>query len=93
MWFNLAWFAPEFLEGEVGLHDGTEVNLEPFVRQGRGFTHSGIEAMVAAQYAVMRNIIPLHRALQECGQIEVSTTPSLHERGNGRREDQTEVPA
>jgi len=78
MWFNLAWFAPEFLEGEVQLHDGTIVNLARFVRQGRGFTPSDIEVMVAAQFAIMRNVIPLHRSLQECGQIEVSTTPFYH---------------
>lgn len=78
MWFNLAWFAPEFLEGAVQLHDGTKVNLEPFVQQGRHFTQADIQTMLDAQYAVMRNVIPLHRALQDAGQIEVSTTPFYH---------------
>ncbi len=78
MWFNLAWFAPELLAGEVRLHDGARFNLEPMVRKGRGFTRSDVDAMLEAQYAVLGNVVPIHRALQEAGQIEVSTTPFYH---------------
>ena len=78
MWFNLAWFAPEFLRGDVRLHDGTHMNLQRFVEQGRGFTGTDIGTMLDAQYAIMRNVVPLHRALQDTGQIEVSTTPFYH---------------
>ncbi len=78
MWFNLAWFAPEFLTGKQKLHDGTMVNLEFLVRKGRDFTSSDIRTMLDAQYSIMGNIVPLHRTLQESGQIEVSTTPFYH---------------
>lgn len=78
MWFNLAWFAPEFLDGIVQLHDGTRVDVHRFVQKGKDFTASEIKSMVEAQYAIMRNVVPIHRALQEAGQIEVSTTPFYH---------------
>jgi alpha-amylase/alpha-mannosidase (GH57 family) len=78
MWFNLGWFAPEFLEGETKLHDGICFNLEPFIKKERGFSQADIQTMIDAQYAVMRNIVPLHRHLQERGQIEISTTPFYH---------------
>jgi alpha-amylase/alpha-mannosidase (GH57 family) len=78
MWFNLAWFAPEFREGEVALPTGDVASVRRFVDRQRGFTHDDIEAMVAEQYKVLRAIVPLHRALQEAGQIEVSTTPFAH---------------
>jgi alpha-amylase/alpha-mannosidase (GH57 family) len=78
MWFNLAWFAPEFREGEVTLPTGEVASVRRFVDRQRGFTHDDIEAMVAEQYKVLRAIVPLHRALQEQGRIEVSTTPFSH---------------
>ena len=78
MWFNLSWFAPEFLEGDAQLYDGTKFNLKPFIEKARGFNQADIERMVAAQYAMMRNILPLHKHLQDVGQIEVSTTPFYH---------------
>ena len=78
MWFNLAWFAPEFREGEVTLPTGEVASVRRFVDRQRGFTHDDIVAMVAEQYKVLRAVVPLHRALQESGQIEVSTTPFAH---------------
>lgn len=78
MWSNLAWFAPEFLESDVRLHDGTTFNLKRFVQKAKGFSQDEIESMIEAQFAVMRNIVFLHRSLQEAGQIEVSTTPFYH---------------
>jgi len=78
LWFNLAWFAPEFLERSVRLHDGANIDLRPLLEKQRGFSESDIEDVLQSQYAVMRNIIPLHRALQDAGQIEVSTTPFYH---------------
>lgn len=78
MWFNLAWFAPEFSKDEVQLHDGTRIQLNRFYRKGRGFSQTDIRAMVDAQLAILRNIVPLHRAMQEFGQIEISTTPFFH---------------
>jgi alpha-amylase/alpha-mannosidase (GH57 family) len=48
------------------------------VRQQRGFTHADVLTMVEAQYTLLRAVVPIHRALQEAGQIEVSTTPAFH---------------
>ncbi len=78
MWFNLSWFAPELLEREVKLYDGTRFNLGLLVEKGSGFDTVDIQKMIEAQLAIMRNIIPLHRSLQDRGQIEVSTTPFYH---------------
>ena len=78
MWFNLAWFGQEFREAEVELITGEVVSVQRFTRQGHGFSEDDIEAMVEEQYKIMRAVIPLHRALQDRGQIEVSTTPFYH---------------
>ncbi|MFQ6059087.1 MAG: hypothetical protein ACE5MB_09460 [Anaerolineae bacterium] len=94
MWFNLAWFGKEFREGEVQLATGEIASVRRFVEQGRDpsaalrrgsgqasghcFSLADIQAMVAEQYKIMRAVIPIHRQLQERGQIEVSTTPFYH---------------
>jgi len=78
MWFNLAWFAQEFRTGDVTLPDGATASVQRFVEQGRGFTQRDVEAMLAEQDQILRQILPLHRQLQERGQIEVSLTPYDH---------------
>ena len=78
MWFNLAWFAEEFREGEVRLATGEIASVRRFVEQRRDFSRGDVEAMVAEQYKIMRAVVPLHRELQNRGQIEVSTTPFAH---------------
>jgi alpha-amylase/alpha-mannosidase (GH57 family) len=78
MWFNLAWFGIELRMGQVPLPDGGVASVQRLVEQGRGFVESDIEAMLAEQMKVLRSIIPLHRALQERGQIEVSVSPYTH---------------
>jgi alpha-amylase/alpha-mannosidase (GH57 family) len=78
MWFNLAWFGQEFRDTEVTLVTGEKVSVSGFVAQGQGFTQQDLEGMVAEQFKILRAVIPLHRQLQERGQIEVSTTPYYH---------------
>lgn len=78
MWFNLAWFGQEFRTGEVLLATGEVASVRRFVEQERHFSQADVEAMVAEQYKIMRAIIPIHRQLQDQGQIEVSTTPFYH---------------
>jgi alpha-amylase/alpha-mannosidase (GH57 family) len=78
MWFNLAWFGKEFRDGVVHLATGETASVRRFVEQGRGFTTSDVDDMVEEQYKIMEAIIPVHRYLQECGQIEISTTPFFH---------------
>ncbi|NOT58455.1 MAG: hypothetical protein HOP18_27995 [Deltaproteobacteria bacterium] len=78
MWFNLAWFGLEFRTAAVRLPDGTTASVKRFVEKGAGFTEADITAMVAEQDKILRNIVPLYRHLQDCGQIEISTTPFYH---------------
>jgi alpha-amylase/alpha-mannosidase (GH57 family) len=78
MWFNLAWFAPEFQQGEVTLPDMTTASVRRFVEKGAGFGEQDIAEMVAEQLKIMRNVVAIHQKLQEVGQIEVSTTPFYH---------------
>ena len=78
MWFNLAWFGEEFRAGVVSLPDGTEASVQRFVEQGDGFTERDIESMLDEQDKILRNVVPLHRRLQERGRIEVSVTPYYH---------------
>jgi alpha-amylase/alpha-mannosidase (GH57 family) len=78
MWFNLAWFGKEFREGEVALPNGEVASVRRFVERGNRFTKADVEAMVSEQYKILRAVVPMHRALQERGQLEVSTTPFSH---------------
>ena len=78
MWANLAWFGHEFRLAPVHLITGETVDVAGLVRKERGFTHADVLAMVEEQYKVLRAVVPIHRALQDRGQIEVSTTPAFH---------------
>jgi len=78
MWFNLAWFAPEFQRGEVTLPDGAKASVQRFIEKAGDFSEDDIDAMIQEQFKIMRNIVPIHRHLQDAGQIEVSTTPFYH---------------
>ena len=78
MWFNLAWFGPEFQLGEVFLPDETTASVRRFVEKGSGFSEDEIKAMVAEQFKIMRNVVAIHKKLQDAGQLEVSTTPFYH---------------
>lgn len=78
MWSTLAWFAKEFREGEVTLPTGEVASVRRFVAKQRAFSQADVAAMVDEQYKILRAIVPLHRALQDRGQIEVTTTPFAH---------------
>ncbi|HEU4628857.1 MAG TPA: glycoside hydrolase family 57 protein [Gemmatimonadaceae bacterium] len=78
MWANLAWFAKEFREADVALPTGEVATVRHLVARGRDFTPADVDAMLAEQYKIMRAVIPMHRLLQERGQIEVATSPYFH---------------
>ena len=78
MWLNLAWFGPEFQEGTVALPDGQTSSVRRFVEKGASFTAREIEQMIAEQLKILRNVVAIHRQLQDRGQIEISTTPFYH---------------
>ena len=78
MWFNLAWFGTEFRTGEVRLITGDTASVRRFLEKGQDFSTTDVEHMIAEQQKILRAIIPLHRALQDQGQVEVSTSPFAH---------------
>ena len=78
MWFNLAWFGPEFQEGSVKLPDGGVASVLSCIAQGSGYSSGQITQMVHEQLKIMRNVVTIHRRLQDRGQIEISTSPFYH---------------
>lgn len=77
-WFNLAWFDPDFQEGKVVLITGDTVSVKNFIDKGRNFKEEDKRKIIELQYKIMKAVIPLHKYLQEKGQLEVTTTPFYH---------------
>ena len=69
VWFNLAWFDPDFLAAEP---------LKALVDQGRDFSEADKALVFTQVRAVMADVIAVHKELQDSGQIEVITTPYAH---------------
>jgi alpha-amylase/alpha-mannosidase (GH57 family) len=69
VWFNLAWFDPDFL---------AQPPLQSLVEKGKGFSEEDKVVVFDEARRIIREIIPLHRQLQDAGQIEVTTTPYAH---------------
>jgi len=78
MWFNLAWFDPDFQEGDVALPDGNTVTVKHLIEKGEGFTEQEKAEVVETQIAIMRNVVAVHREARDRGQLEVITTPFYH---------------
>ncbi len=78
MWFNLAWFDPDFQEGPVVLPTGDTVTVQPWIEKGRDFSEEDKRAVIDLQFKILKAVVPIHRELQEKGQIEVITTPFYH---------------
>ena len=70
VWHNLAWFGHRALAQYPVLRELTA--------QGRQFTESDKQAVLASQRDIVARIIPLYRRLQDREQIELSTTPFFH---------------
>jgi alpha-amylase/alpha-mannosidase (GH57 family) len=69
IWWNLVWFDPMFLN---------QSPLKELVEKGRNFSEEDKVILFQEVRRVMAEIIPLHRQLQDAGQIEVTTTPYAH---------------
>jgi alpha-amylase/alpha-mannosidase (GH57 family) len=69
VWFNLAWFDPDFLGEEP---------LNTLVSKGDGFNEEDKVILFDQVLKVMEETLPLHKELQDKGQIEVITTPYAH---------------
>ena len=69
IWFNLAWMDPDLLAAEP---------LKQLVEKNQNFIESDKAILFQEVKQIMAEIIPLHRELQEAGQIEVITSPLAH---------------
>lgn len=69
IWFNLAWFDPTWLEQEP---------LKALVDKGKGFSEEDKVILFDQVRFVMAQVIPVHKELQDAGQIQVITTPYAH---------------
>ncbi len=70
VWANLTWFHPLSVERSP--------ELKQLFEKDRNFTEDEKRRVLDLQLDVMRQVIPLHRKLQDRGQIELSTTPFYH---------------
>jgi len=69
VWFNLAWFDPQFLSEEP---------LVSLVEKGENFSQDDKTILFDQVTEILQRVIPYHAELQETGQIEVTTTPYAH---------------
>jgi alpha-amylase/alpha-mannosidase (GH57 family) len=69
-WHNLTWFDPWFRERDP--------QLQAWFERGQGFNLSDRQLIYTKQKEILARIMPTHRAMQEQGQIEITTTPYTH---------------
>lgn len=69
VWFNLAWFDPDFLAQEP---------LSTLVEKQKNFSEEDKNVIFQEALRVIREVVPVHKELQDKGQIEVITTPYSH---------------
>ncbi len=69
MWHNLAWIDPLFWD---------DPEIEQWLKQDRNFTLGDRQRIIAKHRDILSRILPQHRAMQEAGQLEVTTTPYTH---------------
>jgi alpha-amylase/alpha-mannosidase (GH57 family) len=69
-WANLAWFHPVAFE--------LDANLAEFRKKGKNWTEKEKGWLLDRQMDLLREVVPLHRLLQQRGQIELTTTPFYH---------------
>jgi alpha-amylase/alpha-mannosidase (GH57 family) len=70
VWFNLAWVHPLAFERDPG--------LAALRDKGRHFDEAEKDWLLAKHLDILREVIPLHRRLEESGQVELTTTPYFH---------------
>ena len=70
VWHNLAWFG----YGAVARYP----RLAALRQKDRGFTEDNKHEVLDIQRQVVRDVIPMYRALAAKGQIELTTTPFYH---------------
>jgi alpha-amylase/alpha-mannosidase (GH57 family) len=70
VWSNLAWIHPLIFERDA--------ELAEFKAKGRYYTEEEKQWFLDKQKDLLGQVIPLHRALADRGQIELTTTPFYH---------------
>jgi alpha-amylase/alpha-mannosidase (GH57 family) len=68
-WHNLAWIDPLFWD---------DPQIASWLARGKDFSLNDRQQIWAKQREILAQIIPKHRAMQEAGQLEVTTTPYTH---------------
>ncbi|OHB72863.1 MAG: alpha-amylase/alpha-mannosidase [Planctomycetes bacterium RBG_13_63_9] len=69
-WANLAWVHPLAFE--------VDSDLAEFRKKGRHWTEKEKQWLLDKQMELLGQVVPLHRELQERGQLELTTTPYYH---------------
>ena len=69
-WSNLVWIHPIAFE--------LDAELAEFRKKGRHWTEQEKQWLLDRQMKLLGEVVPLHRRLQERGQIELTTTPFFH---------------
>jgi alpha-amylase/alpha-mannosidase (GH57 family) len=69
VWWNLVWFDPSFLAEEP---------LLSLVAKGKDYDGGDKEALFQKVDEIVASVIPLHKDMQDSGQIEVIITPYAH---------------
>ncbi|MBI4927605.1 MAG: glycoside hydrolase [Anaerolineae bacterium] len=69
IWFNLGWIDPDELAKEP---------LAGLVKKDAGFSESDKRVLFSEISRIMAAVVPVHREMQDAGQIEVITTPYAH---------------
>jgi alpha-amylase/alpha-mannosidase (GH57 family) len=67
--FNLAWTDPDWLEQEP---------LASLMAKGKDFCEEDKAILFTEHLKLIQEVIPIHRELQDAGQIEVTMTPFAH---------------
>ncbi|MEM7532877.1 MAG: glucodextranase DOMON-like domain-containing protein [Chloroflexota bacterium] len=67
--FDLGWTDPDFL---------TQEPLASLVRQGQNYNEADKAVVLAEHARLVKEVIPLHRRLQDEGRIEITMTPFFH---------------
>ncbi|MBM3152689.1 MAG: glycoside hydrolase [Chloroflexi bacterium] len=67
--FNLAWTDPDYL---------AEAPLAGLVAKGSGFSEADKVTVLDVHLDLLEQVIPVHRQMQEDGQIEITFTPYAH---------------
>lgn len=69
IWFNLAWIDPDYLAQEP---------FKALVDKGRDFAEEDKAVLFDGISALLKKVLPTHKALQDAGILEITTTPYAH---------------